>query len=797
MLKNFLKIALRNFNRHRGYTAINLIGLSLGLTIGVLILTYTIDELGYDEMHSKGDRIYKVVSVNKDGSIMETNGWPVAALLEEEFPEVEHALYTRRANQLMLNYETKRYEHEIFYAGADFFNVFDFKLIEGNPQSALVNPNHIVITESMKKRYFGDGIALGKTLVFNDSLDFMVSGVLQDIPRQSHIQFEMLVSFSTLERLSDFSYNDGWGNFNVRNYILLKEGASIANLREKAASLYEDNIGEFLAKMGVEIKVGFIPFNEVYFRPDVGNGFGPKGSLTQIYLVSGIAIFVILLACINFINLSTARSVHRAKEVGLRKVVGSSRSSLIMQFMSESLVVTLMALVIVAILIDFTLPIFNEMIGKDYAISEFFQWDVVLGISVLVIVITLLSGYYPAVVLSKYRPSEVLKGNLIAGTKGVQLRRILVGFQFFISGALILSTIIVIQQLNFMRNQDLGFDKDQILVIDATRMPNKSAVKGMIDEIESLSSVEKVSFTNALPGRPGWLGQWAYPEKEDQDHQVDTEYMAIDENYLPTLGIQLIAGSNFNPDKPSELKEGLIINETTVHEMGWKSPEDAIGKFIVSPSTYPQGKVIGVVKDFHGLGLQQHIWPQAMDYTSRSFGRYIAIRFLTGRTTDLVQETNAIWAKVAPDFTFEYFFLNDDFDRQYKSEDRLMNVLFLFTGIAVIIAMIGLLGLVSFMINVRKKEISIRKILGANPFRLIRLLVKEYAILIIIANVLTIPVIWYFAKDWLQNFAFRMDLNPMVFAVSFVIMIALAIMTVSIQTFKATKANPAETLRNE
>ncbi|MDX1628116.1 MAG: ABC transporter permease, partial [Fulvivirga sp.] len=344
MLKNYFKIAFRNLMRFKAYSAINLLGLAIGLTVGVLILLYITDELGYDKLHAKGDRIYKVVTKNTAGGSMETNAWPVAYLLKEKYPEVEEMLYSQKASSnMMVYYEGKRYEHDIFYAGEGFFEMFSFPLTEGDPSTALDKPGNVVISESVKKRYFGNDVVLGKTITLQDSLEFEITGVVKDIPRQSHIQFDMLISFATIEK-KGFSYSEGWGNFNVRNYILLKEGSSINTLAKKASGLYMDPnyAGDMYREYGVEFEVDFIALKDIYLKSDVPNGFGPKGSMDKIYLVSGIALFVILLACINFINLTTARSIYRAREVGLRKLVGSSRTALFWQFLSESLIITLL-----------------------------------------------------------------------------------------------------------------------------------------------------------------------------------------------------------------------------------------------------------------------------------------------------------------------------------------------------------------------------------------------------------------------------------------------------------------------
>lgn len=797
MLKNYINIAFRNLKRFKVYTLINLFGLAMGLTVGILIILFVTDELAFDKFHTKGDRIYKVVTDNTEGGIMETNAWPIATILKNEYPEVEKVVYTRNApSSMMVNFENKRYEHNLFYAGEDFFNIFTFDFMEGNPATALSAPFNIVITEEMKKRYFGSDVVLGKTITVRDSIDFTIAGVIKDVPDQSHMQFDMLLSFKSYEKLTSwYSYSEGWGNFDVRNYILLKEGADITELRKKAKGIYMEKVGDWLSEMGMKFNVELISLNDLYLSEDVGNGFGPKGSMSKVYLVSGIAVFVLLLACINFINLTTARSVYRAKEVGLRKIVGSSRAALIGQFMSEAFILTLTALLLAAILIDLILPFFNQLMDKHYEVGSLITLDIILGGILLTALVTLLSGYYPSIVLSGYNPVQVLKGKMQSSAKGVQLRRSLVVFQFFVSCGLVLATITVINQLDFMRNQDLGFGKEQVLVLDATRVPKSASHQAFKNAIAQLPSVEYVSFNNALPGKPGWLGQWAYPGDNQEADQVNTEYMAVDHDYLDVLGLYLIAGENFDPKK--NMSDAVIINETTVKEMSWETPINAIGKTITSPSKHPAGTVIGVVKDFHGLGLQDEIWPQVMDYAADSYGRYYAIKFNTGKTSDLISKSSELWSEYLGDTTFEYFFLDQEFDKQYKSEDRLMTVLIVFAILTTIIAVIGLLGLVSFMVLSKTKEIGIRKVLGANTLGLAGLLSKEFALLILIANILIAPVVWYYGQQWLNDFAFHTNINPVIFIISLVITLVIALITVSFQTIKAAQANPVNTLRGE
>jgi putative ABC transport system permease protein len=614
------------------------------------------------------------------------------------------------------------------------------------------------------------------------------------------MQFGMLLSLESYKKLNpEFSFDDGWGNINVRNYVLLKEGVNKAAVAAKARNLYMTYVEEAMRKWGMLMYVELEPLDGLYLHTKRGNGMGPVGSIDRVYMVSGIAFFVILLACINFINLTTARSTNRAKEVGLRKVVGSTRASLIRQFLGESFLVTVLALAIAVGLIALVMPMFNQWVGKDYHMTALLNPLVLIGMLVLVAGIAFLSGYYPALVISSLRPSEVLKGNFRTGRRGMQLRRTLVVFQFMISTGLIAITFVVIRQLDYMLNRDLGFSGHQVLVIDANRVTDRGgedAIPGAFfkNQLQSLASVESVTFTNALPGRPGWMGQWAFAAERPNEGSIGTEYMAIDEKYLETLGLTLVAGENFRLDKPFELEDGLIINETAANDFGWGSPQAAIGKKVDSPSKHPAGTVIGVVKDYHEFGLQQKIYPMAMDYNPAR-GRYYAVRFKTTGTADLLTSIEGLWKKQHEEHAFKYFFLDESFAQQYQTEQRLSKIFVAFSTLTIVIAMIGLIGLVSFMVVSRTKEI--RKVLGAGAMSITGLLSREFILLVVIANVIACPMAWYFANKWLESFAYRMDLGIDIFALALVCGLMITIITVSIQTLKAALADPVRSLRYE
>lgn len=802
MLKNYFKITLRSLWKHKAYAIINLLGLSFGLAAGIFILLYVIDEVSYDNFHTKRDRIYRVnsgfsnpITGEKDGT-MDTNAWPVGKVLESEYPEVEAVLYTRNAFGLLVNFEEKQIRQRSFFASNEFFDIFSFPMISGNPATALEKPYSVVITESMANKYFPNTEPLGNTLTMMDTLQFEVTGVIKDVPANSHIQFEMLISFSTYPDIDkSFDYGVGWGNFNMRNYILLKEGSDAKAFAAKASGMYEKKVSEMLREWGTSAYLHFEKMQDIYLKSNAENGMGPTGDIDRVYLVSGIGVFVIILACINFINLTTARSTYRSREVGLRKVVGSSRTRLIIQFLSEAFLLNLFSFFIALALAGLALPFFNELLAKSYSLTSLIQPKIAVGISILIVAVSFLSGFYPALVLSGMKPVEILKNKVGLSEKGVTSRRVLVIFQFMISVLLVLGTLIVIDQLSFMQREDLGFAKDEIFIINGARTA-EDRLANFRNELKIHSAVDQLTFANAIPGRPGWQGQIAYPEGMQGNRSVSLEYMAVDDAYIPTLELEIVAGRNFDINRPTDLANSLVINQEAVKILGWDSPEDAIGKRIESPSGFPAGEVIGVIKDYHQSGLQQKIAAVAMNYDPQN-SYLIAVRYKASDTKALLAETEKLWKQHFPDKDFSYFFLDEDFARQYANEERLSKLFVFFSTITIMIGVIGLLGLVSFMIVARTKEIGIRKVMGAGVVTIVKLLSLETLVLVMIACLIAIPLAWYGGNEWLNTFAYRTHVRPSIFLIASLIAISISFVTISMLTIKAAISNPVKSLRYE
>jgi putative ABC transport system permease protein len=804
MLRNYFKIAFRALLKHKAYTGINLVGLALGLCAGMFILLYSLDELSFDQFHEHKNRIYRVNTDFIDtktgsSSINNANGWPVAKIMEEQFPETESVLYIRTARFLSINFQQKKIKENMHFATPSFFSMFSFPLLEGDAKTALHAPYQIVLSEQLAQKYFPNESALNKTLTLADTLVFTVSGVMKNIPAQSHIQSDAIISFSTYEKLDrSFKYTEGWGNINMTNYVLLKDHVDFNVYQNKVKNIYMDNVADMLKTWGAEAYISLEPLPDVYLKSEAGNALGPIGSIDRIYLLAGIAIFVLILGCINFINLATARSVYRAKEVGLRKVVGSSRSSLLVQFICEAFVIAALAALLAVALLGLLLPFLNILLNKSYSLQELVQPTLLLSGFLLIVAVSVLAGFYPAVVISGMQPAHVLKGKMQTSAKGTKLRQSLVVFQFIIASVLVTGTFIVLDQLRFMQNQNLGFDKERIVVVNAAQVSDAS-VQSFItfkEEAKKLIFVREVSLTNAVPAMPGWVGQIAYPEGKAGEQSTSVEYISADEDYINTLALQVIAGETFDVSKPFQLEHGLILNEKAVKEFGWKNAQDAIGKKIDSPSGMPRGEVIGVVKDYHQEGLQNTIRAITIDYQP-DYSFLFALKINTPENVNVLAALTQLWNKHFEGNEMSYFFLDERFANQYEQEQRLASILSVFSVITLVIAGIGLLGLVSFLVVARTKEIGIRKVLGAEAGSLVYLLNKEFIVLVLLANALSIPLVWWAAEEWLHSFAYRMQISPLVFAITIVVALVSTLLLVSFQTIRAAFANPVDSLRSE
>ncbi len=800
MLGNYLKIAFRSLKKHKGYSFINISGLAIGMAVCVLIMLWVLNELSYERFHEQADRICRVTMDIEVGSTLHTPVTLTAAgpALARDFPEVLHACRILPPNRVAVRYEDKIFqEARVGFAENSVFDIFTFPFVSGDPKTALEAPYSVVITESMAKKYFGEHDPLGKVLRFNNEDDFSVTGVVQDIPTNSHFRFNMLRSFQTFIKEGDAS-DDQWFDVRFFTYLLLDENARIKSLEQKLPAFIDKYLGEAMKASGGSIKLFLQPLKRIHLYSDFERDMSANSDIMYVYLFSGIALFVLLIASINFINLSTARSATRAQEVGMRKTLGAVRSRLIGQFLGESLVYSLCSMVLALCLLKLSLPLFNSLIGRDLSLN-FMQTPMlivtILGMAVLVGVF---AGSYPAFFLSSFQPVRVLKGLLKVGASNSRFRRILVVFQFAISIALIVGTLIVYRQIVFMKTKELGFNKEHVVAIPRMSDAMRKSYRSFRAELLKIPGVIDVGASDRVPSRGNLVSSFL-PEGFPDDQMQTLDYMNVDTHYIPTMGIEIIEGRNFSEDLATDQEESVLINETTAKKLGW---EDPVGKrFVFRPPPGQEGEttyttVIGVVRDFHLQSLRQKIDPLVIFYDYDELYTF-SIRIAPDNIMHTMDLLKKKWGELDPNRPFHYYFLDDSFDSQYRREERLKNITFYFSFLAIFIGCLGLFGMASFTAEQRTKEIGIRKVLGASVSGIVCLLAKEFLILVAVANLIAWPVAYWAMSRWLQGFAYRVGIDWLLFVLSAAIALAIALITVSYQAIRAALSNPVDALRYE
>jgi len=799
MLKNYIKIALRNIKRNKGYSFINIAGLAVGMACCLFILFYVLYEFSYDTFHEDADRIYRVAmefrakdQPVKYGAVTPP---PVAPAILENFAEVEYAVRITQGSGIVKHGEKQFFEDRIYYADQSFFNIFTFPLIKGDSGTVLKEPYTAVLTDSTAEKYFGSEDPVGKTISINYERDYKITGVIEDVPPNSHFNFDLLFSFVPIEEsFQNASIGKLWFSHSYYTYIkTISENLSPAFI-EGMYNLSANIIGDFEKKVGFEQRFFLQPLKDIYLTSNLGFEPGSTGKKVYLYYFIAIAVFVLIIASINFVNLSTARSTGRALEVGIRKVVGAEKKQLINQFLGEAFFTTIISAGIAMLTILFCLPYFKNLTGKDIGI-HFINTGIILCIILIPLAVGLLAGSYPAFFLSAFHPIDTLKGAFGHTKKGRTLRKGLVIFQFAVSILLIISTIIVSQQLSFMRNRDLGFDKEQIVVL-SLRGSGEARQKYSVlkNEFMKHSTIVSSSASYTVPGRNP-SSNAMLPEGFTGDQWQTFLINWADYDYLETYKIKLAVGRDFSRDFESDKNGAFILNEAAVKSLGWNSPEDAIGK-TWNLGNRRKGKVIGVTKDYHFNSLHHEISPLVIHLDPNNFV-YLSLRFTTASVSETLSFVEETWQELVPDEPFSYFFLNEDFARQYSADEQVQAIVTLFTIIGMVIACLGLFGLVSFSVEQRKKEIGIRKVLGSANHKIVSLLAKDFLILVLIANVVAIPVGWLSMNKWLQNYAYRIDLSVWIFILSGLAAFCIALITVSYQSIKAATANPVDSLRYE
>ncbi len=793
MLKNYFKIAFRNLWRHRVFSLINILGLTVGLTACFLIFLYVRFELSYDKFHSKGDRIYRIIcDIKTPTETMKPGGpsWAVGPHLMGGFPEVEAAVRTTDDELLVRKGNVKFQEKNSLWADSSFFEMFDFKLIKGNPHTVLNEPLSIVFSESAVKKYFGDKDPVGQTvLLTGDGFTAKITGVMKDIPENSMIKADMIVSMNTLTRKLNPGLNDQWGNYGNRTYVLLKPGTNPVFFQKQIPAFLEKMNGTEMKQLNMYPTLMLEKFPEAYLHSERNDS--NSGSIKNVYIFSIVAVFILLIACFNFVNLTTARSAERAKEVGIRKVVGAGRQQLTWQFIGESVLICIIAFLLTLGIAAILLPSFNILAGKTLANGIFENMRFIGLLFLASIGIGLLAGLYPALVLSSFKPIMVLKGRFTTGTKGILLRKGLVISQFTISIALIISTIIVFLQMQFMRSQDLGFSKDQEMVINSNGDPARDA---FMHAVQGLPNVKSVSMSSSVPGG-GNMGAYSKIQNAKGDMQIaNLDLYFVDFDYLKQYDMKMAAGRMFSRDYMTDTTTAMVLNESAAKLFGYRTPQEAVGRDFNQWGR--QGKIIGVVKDFHFRSLQTEIKPLSMRIEPNGCS-LISVKVSPNNLPATISAIEHKWNTLIPARPFSYFFLDEHFEEQYRSEQRFGKLFLNFSILAIIISCLGLLGLASYSTMQRTREIGIRKVLGATVSNIVNLLSKEFLMLVIIAVVIASPIAWFAMHKWLQDFAYRIPISWWVFAVAAVAAALIAVLTVSFQAIKAAVSNPVISLRSE
>jgi putative ABC transport system permease protein len=807
MFKNYLKIGLRNLLRHKGYSLINIAGLAAGLASCLVIMLYIKFEISYDNFHRNGDQVYRVRMdrfKNNELSFRSAVTYPaVGPAMKRDIPGIlEYARLLPTSGTMQYHDRIFR-EEKLFYADSAFLKIFSFPLVQGHREGALSEPYTAAVSASMAKKYFGEANPLGEIIKFNGTTDLKIAEVFQEVPANSHLHFNALISLATLKAFLDpetrKSFEENWGWYDFYTYILTSPGTGRAALEAQFPALIEKYKGKALRANNAREEFILQPLRDIHLYSNLSWEAAVNGNGKLIYFLLIIALFIIVIAWVNFVNLSTARALERAREVGVRKVVGAARSQLVKQFLLEALLINFLAAVISLTLIEAVLPYFNQLIGIKLALDLSSDADLLAGMVGLFALGALGAGVYPAVLLSSFLPTTVLKGKFTTHAKGLLLRKSLVIFQFAISIALIIGTLTVFKQLDYMRNQDLGINLRQTLVIhaprvirDRERLPQDLGI--FKNQLLQNPSIYGFTASSGIPGRENfWINKFTVKGAKDDESQ-SIYVTGVDYDFITAFEIKLLAGRNFSREFGSDEKEAFVINESAARLLRFKTPEEALGKVIVWGDE--ERKVVGVIKDFHQASLKLTITPNifVLAPTAASF---FAVKIKTENLPDALASIQTTWNATFPDNPFDWFFLDEFFNKQYQADRQFGQVFTLFAGLAIIIACLGLFGLASYTVARKTKEIGIRKVLGASLTGIVGVLSKDFVKLVLAANLIAWPIAWYVMSRWLQDFAYRIDIGWWVFALAGGLALIIALITVSTQAIKAALANPLEALRYE
>ncbi len=818
MLKNYLKIALRNIGRHKGYSFINIAGLAIGMAVCILILMFVRNELSYDTHHEHKDRIFRIERrwFAADGSVrgaLCSVAPSFIPLLEEEFPEMEHVVRMYGSGDTLITFgENNFVEERLYFAERDIFEVFTIPMIEGNPQTALNNPNCLVLSESMARKYFGDEAPMGKVMKVGSSReDYQVTGVMKDVPQSSHLHFDFLASFITFKGRFPY-YKDGsdyfFGSSNFSDnvtytYMRLAAGADSRAVAARFPGFIDRHLPTYESESGDIIHASqwnnlvLRKVTDIHLYSHTHNELEPNSDIRYVKLFTLVALFILIIACINFMNLSTARAVKRAREVGLRKVVGANRRLLTAQFIGESLLIALMAMALALALVSILLPYFSAFSGHELRFGLLMN-SVGIIILVSVFLITGLgAGLYPAVYLSAYKPATILRGELTRGSRGAIMRKVMVVFQFAISAALIISVGVVFKQMRFLKNANLGFQRENIVLIPSDRvvLQNWQEIKSELLKNPRIlaATLSKRAPSGRLLDAPGFRAEI---NGEMEDGSFSMPHNRVEHDFFKTYGMKIIAGRDFSIDFPTDENEAFILNETAVRRLGLESPEDAVGLPMETRAPNLRGRVIGVVADFNYESMHHKIVPM-LTYIRLEQTNTVSLRIAAGNIKETIAYVQGIWERFHPGYPVSYSFLDDRLNALYRNEARMMEMCGYFSILAIFIACLGLFGLASYTTEQRTREIGVRKVMGATVSKIIILLSREFAKWVLIANIIAWPVAYFAMNKWLDNFAYRINIGWIAFLLTAVLTSMIALLTVSYQSIKAAVANPADSLRYE
>ncbi len=799
MFKNYLKIAWRNLGKNKGYSAINIGGLAIGMTCFLLIAMFIKNELSYDTYHEKADNIYRIVHHGSEDNLEDRWVWgnaPVGPALKADFSEVIEKVQFSGRSDVLLEYNERSFqEGNTFYVDETVFKVFSWPLLAGNPETALEAPYSIVLTESAAKKYFGKEDPIGKTMDgnggrANDGI-YTVTGVMKDVPANSHFSFDALMSMSSFYQTRPEIF-EAWGYVDFYTYFLVTDNFDQQAFQAKMPEFLKRNRPAENAEYYYDLS--FEPLKDAYLNSEAARQPGITGSLSNIYIFAIIGLFILIIACINFMNLATARSLERAKEVGVRKVIGADKQGLRYQFLGESMLMVFIASLIGLALVVICLPAMRQITGKLFLNNEIFNSTTLLVYFGMALITGVLAGSYPAFILSNFKPSSVLKGVFRTSQKGNSLRKGLVIFQFSLSIALIASTVIVYFQLGFMLDKNLGFDREQQLVIDfnwdGQVLDNMETIKR---EFMNLPEVVSVAGSRTVPGGHFPAAGTEIETSEGKMEHFEPFLYEIDFDFIPHYEIEVVAGRPYSREFVTDSLSAMVVNESAARSFGYADPSDIIGKSFEQWGR--EGKIVGVVKDFNYLSLHQQVAPLTMRYSQ--FGKYLSIKIKSANMQQAITNIELKWSEIAPHRPFLYSFLDESFNTQYEADFKFKNLFTIFSFLAILIACLGLLGLATYSAVQRTKEIGVRKVLGAEVSSIVTLLSKDFMKLVLIAILIAIPFSWYAMNKWLNVYAYQVEISWWVFALSGGIALAIAVATVSFHAIKAARANPVKSLRTE